>query len=101
MRYLALITDHDGTSASSGKVNEPTDSALERLQASGRRAVLVTGRRLDDLLTVCPRLEPFDYVVENGGVLYEPLLRFVRQLQDRTFRPDPQHAGGCPVDPPI
>jgi len=44
-----------------------------RLRVSGRRAVLVTGRRLDDVLNVCSRLRLFDLVVaENGAVLYNP-----------------------------
>jgi hydroxymethylpyrimidine pyrophosphatase-like HAD family hydrolase len=43
---------------------------------SGRRALLVSGRRLDDLLVVCPNIEVFDYVVaENGAVAYEPRTR--------------------------
>jgi hydroxymethylpyrimidine pyrophosphatase-like HAD family hydrolase len=50
-----------------------TVSAVERLIASGRRVVLVTGRELDDLKTVCPRLDLFAYVVaENGALLYQP-----------------------------
>jgi hydroxymethylpyrimidine pyrophosphatase-like HAD family hydrolase len=71
-----LVTDYDGTVAMGGQADESTLSALERLRMSGRRAILVTGRQLDDLLTVCPRLSVFDYVVaENGAVLYEPRTR--------------------------
>ncbi len=71
MRYLALACDYDGTLATSGAVATRTIEALERLRASGRRAIMVTGRRLDDLRTVCSRLDLFDCVVaENGGVLY-------------------------------
>ena len=73
MRYLALCTDYDGTLATDGRVLPETLSALERLLASGRRLVLVTGRELDDLQTVCPRLDLFEYVVaENGALLYRP-----------------------------
>jgi len=76
MRYLVLVTDYDGTLATDGVADESTLSALERLRMSGRRAILLTGRQLDDLLTVCPRLSLFDYVVaENGAVLYEPRTR--------------------------
>ena len=76
MRYLVLVTDYDGTLAMGGKADESTLSALERLRMSGRRAILLTGRQLDDLLTVCPRVSVFDYVVaENGAVLYEPRTR--------------------------
>ncbi len=76
MRYLVLAADYDGTIAMDGKVDESTLSALERLRTSGRRAILLTGRQLDDLLSVCPRLSVFDHVVaENGAVLYEPRTR--------------------------
>jgi HAD superfamily hydrolase (TIGR01484 family) len=73
MRYLALCTDYDGTLATDGRVLPETLSALERLLASGRRLVLVTGRELDDLHEVCPRLDLFEYVVaENGALLFQP-----------------------------
>lgn len=73
MRYLALCTDYDGTLATDGRVLPETVSALERLLASGRRLVLVTGRELDDLQQVCPHLGLFEYVVaENGALLFEP-----------------------------
>jgi HAD superfamily hydrolase (TIGR01484 family) len=76
VRYLALATDYDDTLASRGAVQAETFAALERLRASGRKLVLVTGRDLDDLLQVCPRLEIFDRVVaENGGLLYRPQSR--------------------------
>ena len=73
MRYLTLCTDYDGTLATEGTVFPETVAALEQLIASGRRPVLVTGRELDQLKTVCPYLHLFDYVVaENGALLYEP-----------------------------
>src|SRR5215472_2447407 len=73
MRYLALCTDYDGTLATDGRVLPETLSAVERLLASGRRLVLVTGRELDDLKKVFPRLDLFEYVVaENGALLYQP-----------------------------
>jgi hypothetical protein len=73
MRYLALCTDYDGTLASDGRVLPETLKALERFLASGRRLVLVTGRELDQLQEVCPRLDLFEYVVaENGALLYKP-----------------------------
>jgi hydroxymethylpyrimidine pyrophosphatase-like HAD family hydrolase len=76
MRYLVLISDYDGTIATGGYVDGSTFAAIERLRASGRRVLLLTGRRLDDLLAVCPRVQLFDYVVaENGAVLYEPRAR--------------------------
>jgi HAD superfamily hydrolase (TIGR01484 family) len=76
MRYLVLVTDYDGTIATDGQVSLDTVSAITRLRTSGRRAVLVTGRRLDDLLAVCPHIHLFDYVVaENGALVYAPRTR--------------------------
>ena len=73
MRYLALATDFDGTAATQGGLSDCAARAIERLRTSGRRAILVTGRRLDDLLRACPRASLFDLVVaENGAVLYDP-----------------------------
>ncbi|HVZ36510.1 MAG TPA: HAD hydrolase family protein, partial [Polyangiaceae bacterium] len=76
MRYLTLVADYDGTLADHDRISEQTAAALERLRASGRRVIMVTGRRLNDLLAVCscPRL--FDLIVaENGAVVYEPSTR--------------------------
>lgn len=73
MRYLILATDYDGTLAHDGRVNEATIHAMERLSASGRKLILVTGRELDDLQTVFSQLQLFEWVVaENGAVLYRP-----------------------------
>lgn len=76
MRYLALCCDYDGTIAHHGRVDEPTLAALERLRESGRKLLLVTGRELDDLQTVFPRLDLFARIVaENGALLYRPETR--------------------------
>jgi len=76
MRYLALATDYDGTLATDGVVNEETVRALERLKASGRKLLLVTGRHMPDLQRVFSRLELFDRVVaENGALLHDPATR--------------------------
>lgn len=84
MHYLALCTDYDGTLATDGRVLPGTLSALEQLLASGRRLVLVTGRELDDLQQVCPRLDLFEYVVaENGALLYKPSTGEETLLADR------------------
>jgi hydroxymethylpyrimidine pyrophosphatase-like HAD family hydrolase/energy-coupling factor transporter ATP-binding protein EcfA2 len=46
---------------------------LGRVRTSGRRLVLVTGRDLPTLRSVCPHLDLFDRVVaENGALLYRP-----------------------------
>jgi hydroxymethylpyrimidine pyrophosphatase-like HAD family hydrolase len=76
MRYLALAVDYDGTAATDGKLSDAASLAIERLRTSGRRVVLVTGRRVADLLRVCPRITLFDLIVaENGGVIYDPQSR--------------------------
>ncbi len=73
MRYLALATDYDGTLAHDGRVDAPTIAALDRVRASGRRLVLVTGRELPQLQSCFPHLERFDRVVaENGALLFDP-----------------------------
>ncbi|HEY8505294.1 MAG TPA: HAD family hydrolase [Gemmataceae bacterium] len=76
MRYLVLVTDYDGTIAVNGRMADSVAAAIERLRLSGRRAILVTGRRLEDLLPVLPQVHLFDHVVaENGAVVYEPRAR--------------------------
>jgi hydroxymethylpyrimidine pyrophosphatase-like HAD family hydrolase len=73
MHYLALASDYDGTLATDGNVTGATWSAVQRLRASGRKVILVTGRSFGDLGRVLPRLEAFDGIVaENGAVLYCP-----------------------------
>ena len=76
MRYLAVATDFDGTVATDGQMSTSVCDAIARLRQSGRRTILVTGRHLDDLLKVCPRIDLFDYVIaENGALAYEPHTR--------------------------
>ena len=100
MRYLVLAVDYDGTAARKDKLCDAAAMAIERLRISGRRAVLVTGRRLEDLLRVCPRVDLFDLVVaENGAVVYDPLrreevplaapipARFAERLRERGVEP--------------
>lgn len=73
MRYLALATDYDQTLASHDGVSEDAIRSLKHLKTSGRRVILLTSRRLDDLLTVCPCAQLFDLVVaENGAIVYAP-----------------------------
>src|SRR5262245_25230810 len=73
MRYLLLATDYDGTLAKHGLVSSRTVAALDRVLASGRKLILVTGRHLPDLKSVFPQLNHFQRVVaENGGLLYDP-----------------------------
>ncbi len=100
MRYLGLVTDYDDTLATYGTVSSETAAGIARLRTSGRHAILATGRRLNDLLTICPFVDLFSCVVaENGAVLYDPktqettLLadplpdRFVKAVQDANIEP--------------
>ena len=83
MRYHVLVTDYDETIATHGFVEPRTIASLESVKDSGRRLVLVTGRELEDLFRIFPRLDLFDRVVaENGGVLYNPATREQRLLAD-------------------
>jgi hydroxymethylpyrimidine pyrophosphatase-like HAD family hydrolase len=100
MRYHVLACDYDGTLAHDGHVDRPILAALERLLATGRKLVLVTGRELDDLLRVFPEVQLCARVVaENGALLYDPATKqekvlcqpppdeFVRLLCERGVRP--------------
>ncbi len=72
-RYQVLATDYDDTLATNGRIAPELVEGLRRLRASGRRAVLVTGRQLDDLLQVCPEISLFERAVaENGAVVFRP-----------------------------
>src|SRR5262245_8238421 len=83
MRYHALACDYDGTIAWDGHLTESTIAALIAVKKSGRNLILVTGRELDDLTKVCPRVDLFDRVVaENGALLYRPATREERQLAE-------------------
>jgi HAD superfamily hydrolase (TIGR01484 family) len=83
MRYLALATDYDGTLAHHGQVDEPTLASLGKLHESGRKLILVTGRELEELLGVFPRIDLFDRVVaENGALLYRPEAREEKRLAE-------------------
>ena len=73
MRYMALAVDFDGTIAHDGLVAPATIDALRQVAASGRKLLLVTGRELDELLSIFPDITLFDRVVaENGALLYRP-----------------------------
>lgn len=73
MRFTVLACDYDGTIARDGHVDDETAWDLGRVRTSGRRLVLVTGRDLPTLRSVCPHLDLFDVVIaENGALLYQP-----------------------------
>jgi hydroxymethylpyrimidine pyrophosphatase-like HAD family hydrolase/energy-coupling factor transporter ATP-binding protein EcfA2 len=79
-----FATDYDGTIAESNRVSEVTARALARVRDTGRKLLLVTGRMLPDLQSVCPDLDlMFDAVVaENGALVYFPERREMRTLGD-------------------
>ncbi|HUF90735.1 MAG TPA: HAD hydrolase family protein, partial [Candidatus Limnocylindria bacterium] len=74
-----LASDYDNTLAEHGHISETTARALARVRESGRKVVLVTGRMLPELKTVCPDADRmFDAIVaENGAVVYFPERREV------------------------
>lgn len=81
MRYLALAADYDGTLASDGIVLPDTIEALQRLVATGRKLILVTGRVLPELLEIFPQISLCERVVaENGAVLYRPATKEITLL---------------------
>lgn len=79
--YLALALDYDGTLALEGRVDESVVTALRKVIESGRRLILVTGRRLEELLAIFQAVDLFEIVVcENGAVLYTPETKTVKML---------------------
>jgi hydroxymethylpyrimidine pyrophosphatase-like HAD family hydrolase len=101
IRFHVLATDYDGTIALDGAVSETTTEALERLLASGRKLVLVTGRVLPELLRALPRIELFELVVaENGALMYRPSTKVVTPLAEpppREFIADLEQRGVAPL----
>jgi hydroxymethylpyrimidine pyrophosphatase-like HAD family hydrolase len=73
MRFKAVATDYDGTMARDGRVDKLTLETLARVQKSGRKLLMITGRELESLRSVFPELGLFDLIVaENGALLYYP-----------------------------
>jgi len=73
MQYRVLATDYDGTLATDGCVFPETVQSLDKLRASGRKLIMVTGRELPEIQSIFPEFRLFDVVVaENGGLIYWP-----------------------------
>ncbi|MBB3205602.1 hypothetical protein FHS27_001406 [Rhodopirellula rubra] len=73
MRYHVLAADYDGTLAHDERVDDSTVEALRRLRDSGRKLILVTGRRLEPVLELFPEVSLFHHIVaENGALLFDP-----------------------------
>jgi hydroxymethylpyrimidine pyrophosphatase-like HAD family hydrolase len=83
MRYHVLAADYDGTLAKDGAVDESTFQMLHKIRDSGRKIVLVTGRRLEPLLDLLPDVGLFDRIVaENGALVFDPTTREETQLAE-------------------
>jgi len=83
MRYFVLATDYDGTLARLGHVEPSVWEAIRRLRESGRKAIMVTGRELEDLQAICPHLDLFERVVaENGALIFRPATKEVQTLSE-------------------
>jgi HAD superfamily hydrolase (TIGR01484 family) len=81
MKWQTLACDYDGTLAHDGVLDEATAAALNRFRSAGGRLVMVTGRELPDLQSVCPVLDKFEWIVaENGALLYRPSDKFSQLL---------------------
>jgi HAD superfamily hydrolase (TIGR01484 family) len=74
MKWNVLACDYDGTLAHDGLLTtDTTGAALDRFRAAGGRLLMVTGRELPDLQSVCRVLDKFEWIVaENGALLYRP-----------------------------
>src|SRR5215475_6632640 len=83
MRYHVLAADYDGTLAHDGRIADTTWAALHRLCDSGRKLVMVTGRKLEDVLSLIREPELFARIVaENGALLYRPVSQEIRMLAE-------------------
>src|SRR4051794_11324996 len=83
MRYHVLAADYDGTLAHDGRIEDATWASLHRLHDSGRKAIMVTGRELTDVLSLLPEPELFARIVaENGALLYDPATKESRPLAE-------------------
>ncbi|MEO8681579.1 MAG: HAD hydrolase family protein [Vicinamibacterales bacterium] len=73
MRLAAFAVDFDGTLTRDGRLGSDNRDAISLVRDRGVKVILVTGRRLDDLLRTTGNVDCFDAVVaENGAVLHFP-----------------------------
>jgi hydroxymethylpyrimidine pyrophosphatase-like HAD family hydrolase len=89
LRFRVLASDYDGTLARDGNVAKGTLAALQRVRASGRKMILVTGRELPELRDLFSSMDLFDLVVaENGALLHFPAIgedRLLCAKADKSF----------------
>jgi hydroxymethylpyrimidine pyrophosphatase-like HAD family hydrolase len=71
--YSVLAADYDGTIAEHGRVSAVMEATLRSLLEANFRLILVSGRRLENILPICDVLDLFEMVIlENGAVSYSP-----------------------------
>ena len=82
-RFIALACDVAGTLVTDGWRDARTVAGLERPRTTGRKLMLVTGRRLCALLELLPAAGVFDHIVaEHGALLHDPATRQTTRLTD-------------------
>ena len=100
MKRCVLACDYDGTLAHDGELDDATVAALDRFRASGGRLLMVTGRELPDLQSVCKVLDKFEWIVtENGALLYRPSDNFSKLLCSPASAELAQKLGEAQVQP--
>src|SRR4051812_19700729 len=78
--YLAIATDGDGTLTTRGSMSRAVVRALQKLRDAGRKALLVTGKKLKSAEEF-PHVHLFDRVIaENGAILFDPSSGASRRL---------------------
>ena len=100
MKWNSLVCDFDGTIATDGIVNLATCKAIQRIQLTGFKTILITGREFSALKALNFSLQLFDVIVaENGALLYDvfcdkvqilgspPPNRFISELRRRGVEP--------------
>lgn len=71
--YSLLACDYDGTLTDNDRLSPSIEDTLRRVRTYGIKVALITGRRFDELLDICPQVDLFDLVVaENGALMYQP-----------------------------
>ncbi len=108
MKLCVLALDYDGTSASADVMDPGVRRAIADARARQIVVVLVTGRRLDDLVRSAGALHFLDAVVaENGALLHLPASGYTAVLapapptallDELTRRGVPHTAGECLVE---
>src|SRR5437868_6035057 len=81
MNWRILACDYDGTLAHDGILSDATASAIDRFREKSGRLLMVTGRELPDLQSICGVIDKFEWIVaENGALLYRPADGFTQLL---------------------